>query len=379
MAEIQEYKHFERPTTSKPEVSGVARRSFFLLLTALIGLLTGAAGFTVMSVYYSSTLPPTDNFQNWRPAVFPSSIDQPLTARVHDIRRFNSAVYFDRSTVAQDVYQQLPSPADYIGPALSLTSDGWMVAGGNYVTGGKYRLLVDGRFYPATETIHDNFTKVTFLKINKNFLNPVDISNSIPGEGEQLFFEQNTGFGRYLFGLAHVSDSRYYPVATKEDYSRSSDEPGDYFAITSGSAPVSGRAYFNLGGQFVGLAEPPIGGSDTVLLPARYIKSAFESTLRKQKLPDLGIHYLDFSQFDRTSDRYGIVIYHPTVSAVKSKSLAEKAGLKRLDVITAINNEVISAQSSFDYLWYKHAAEGNVTLKVERNSQELNISIPLGA
>ena len=97
-------------------------------------------------------------------------------------------------------------------------------------------------------------------------------------------------------------------------------------------------------------------------------------------LPSLGVNYVDLFEVLLTSQEYekGALIYpNENGVAVQENSAAEAAGLKRGDVITAVNNKKIDENTSLNYLISGKTAGETITLTYSRDGDSETTSLTL--
>ncbi len=153
----------------------------------------------------------------------------------------------------------------------------------------------------------------------------------------------------------------------------------------------SGGALFNMNGELVGINSAKIGGSqvDSVgyAIPISDIMEEVENMMNQEtrETVELGQRgYLGVSIMNVTEEismTYGLPvgIY---VSSVETGSGAEKAGIKKEDVITGINGKSVTSSTDLkDYL-SKYSAGETVTVTVAQasnNYEEKDIEVTLGS
>lgn len=156
-------------------------------------------------------------------------------------------------------------------------------------------------------------------------------------------------------------------------------------AINAGN---SGGPLLNLKGEVMGINTAMAEGADAVgfAIPINRAKKDIEQVIKNNKIvhPFLGIRYVMVN--NTVKEKYDLSVdYGAFISkgengepAVVSGSAAEKAGIKEKDVVLEINGEKIDRNNSMATLVQKYNSGDKITLKVLRNSQEINIDVVLG-
>lgn len=153
----------------------------------------------------------------------------------------------------------------------------------------------------------------------------------------------------------------------------------------------SGGALFNMNGELVGINSAKIGGSqvDSVgyAIPISDIMDEVESMMNQETRETVELSqrgYLGVSIVDVTEEismTYGL----PTgiyISAVNPGSGAEKAGLQKEDVITAINGKTVSSAADLKEYLSTYSIGETVTLTVAQasnNYETKDMDVTLGA
>src|SRR3989344_2716001 len=147
-----EFKHFERPTVRRHEFPWV-RRGETLIVSAVVGLLSGALGFALIANRFSSGSVPL-TIVTREAAVLGN---QPVAAVTEEVRRSIVAIYRHRDA-AGDLFGSLPAPSDYVGSGVVVTSDGWIMAASELLASGvAYDAMLDGKFRRISDLRRDPY------------------------------------------------------------------------------------------------------------------------------------------------------------------------------------------------------------------------------
>lgn len=144
-------------------------------------------------------------------------------------------------------------------------------------------------------------------------------------------------------------------------------------AINSGN---SGGPLCNINGEVIGITNMKIASSSIegigFAIPIEDAMEVADALINGEKVnrPYLGVSIYDASErFSRETYVY--------INYVEENSLAEKSGLKAGDKILKMNDVEIINTTNFKYNLYKYKAGDKITITVERDGKELDISITL--
>jgi S1-C subfamily serine protease len=367
----EEQKHFERPTSHSPEFP-LVKRVIYLVVVVSIGIITGATGF-----FIAESQIPSRQYFSYPSEITINQLQPQSTGRsVYDataVARSQTVSIIKQRTRVADQYDQLIDPADYIGSGVIATSDGWVMTILPAAQLTKVAVVIRGTIYNAEKVSTDPLTGITFLKTNIPSLTPVSIGNASDA-GDML-----VAFGAGNETIPHpvvtrVLQKSYVPVHSKLDYIRSSDSLSEYVLIDGSLEQGFAKAFFTGDAKFAGFTTQK--NNDLLLVPPTIIRLALEQALRKEVSKDLGIYYIVNTSITADDSSESITLYHPTHAAVRAGSLAAKAGLRNGDTIRSVAGEMITADSSFDYLWKKHQQDINgLQLVIVRNGVEGQVQV----
>jgi serine protease Do len=149
----------------------------------------------------------------------------------------------------------------------------------------------------------------------------------------------------------------------------------------------SGGPLLNLKGQVIGINTAVALGAENIgfTIPINQVKKTIEQvqTIGSIKTAYLGIYYVlvnDKIQAERKLPvAYGaLLVASDSVPAVVPDSPAQRAGLQEGDIILAIGNQKITAQTPLDVLLKSYNPGETITLKILRAGKEMEIKITLG-
>ena len=360
-------KHFERPTMTRPP-------SIFniTLWTIFIGLIAGFSGYLLAR----SLLPVGDveylGFLGGQRDI-KVNIEQPFTDLAYKYENSVAGVY---KSAGVSIVEGKPlfSQDQFLGSAVVVTSDGWLMTTNQVVNADKIKrqIILGDKIYDVEELKVDQFSGAVFVKIEASFLQPVDFQliDSIK-VGERLFTNVDVPnslahafYANFLTNSHYVSDPYLY------------SDRADYYLAISGDLPnkVLAAPYFNTDGDLIGLAYTT--KDEVVLLPAEYLKQGVKHLLNDTSRPVLGLRYVDLEN-NNGFIRKGVLVYHPSLAVVETNLPAYKAGLKSGDQIVSVNNDVISASNSLSAIVQNYRPGDKVIFKISRAGIEQDIETQL--
>ena len=285
-------------------------------------------------------------------------------------------------------------PQTGVGSGVIYDSQGDILTN-NHVVAGAQSLTValpDGRTFDGKLVGADPLTDLAVVKINGS-----DLPVAQLGDSSQL------AVGDWVVAIGNALALPGGPTVTAGVVSalgRSVQEPPDpqtgqagpyLYDLIQTDASInpgnSGGALVNLQGQVVGIntlvagvAEPGVQaqgiGFAIAMNSAKPIAEQLVST-GKAIHPFVGISYAaltpSIARQLGIQDGQGIV-----VAQVVPGSPADKAGLKRYDVITQVDDQKITDESVLGRVLSTHKPGDTVTLQVQRGGQTLQVQVTLG-
>mgnify|MGYP001772925876 CR=1 FL=1 len=153
----------------------------------------------------------------------------------------------------------------------------------------------------------------------------------------------------------------------------------------------SGGPLLNLKGEVIGINTAVAENAQNIgfAIPINLAKKDIEQVVKTGKItyPFIGIYYTIIN--DTLKEEYGLPVNYgawvghnelgvPTKEAIVKGSPAEKAGLKRNDIILEINGEKITEDNNLGKILRKHNPGDVVRLKVLREGKEIIMDLELG-
>ena len=249
-------------------------------------------------------------------------------------------------------------------------------------------LTNDGKKYPAKILARDPIEDLAILKIEANNLVPAPLGNSdelklgqsVIAIGNALGEFRNTVSVGVVSGLARTvraSGGLGYEETIHDVIQTDA-------AINPGN---SGGPLVNLAGEVIGINTAMAFRAENIgfAIPINKAKRVIESVKTKGKIeaPFLGIRYLiideGLAKERKLPVNYGALIDSDGKNpAVVSGSPAERAGLKKGDIILEINGQKITRENTLAGIISRFSPGDTIDLKILRDGKELNLKVTLG-
>jgi Do/DeqQ family serine protease len=298
-------------------------------------------------------------------------------------QQFNLDDFFNFPGQPQQQQQQQPPMQRGLGSGVIVSADGTILTNNHVVEGAeKITLLMsDDKTYDARIVGLDESSDLAVLKIeatNLPFLNLGNSDNVRVGD-VVLAIGNPLGIGQTVTAGIISAKGR-----------RTGLSDGSYEDFLQTDAPInrgnSGGALVNLNGELIGINSQILssggagGGSIGIgfAIPSNMSKSVMEQLVANGKvrrgLLGVGIQDVteDNKEFFNLKDTKGVLI-----SEVKTGSAAEKAGIKRDDVVIAINGESIEDRNVLRNKVAGTLPGTEIRVKIVRDGQEQEIPVTL--
>lgn len=269
-----------------------------------------------------------------------------------------------------------------VGTGVVFRSDGWIVTNDHVVNGfdNVKVTLSDGREFKG-KVSQVSESDIAVIKIEATGLTAASFADSNkvkPGQfamavGSPFGLENTVTFG-HVSALGRqnaisdsrvLNDTRFYPDLIQTDA-----------PINQGN---SGGPLFNIDGQVIGIntaIASTNGGSNGVgfAIPANLAKTLAETLIEKGKVTRsaLGLSPIDLAPYRKAELK---VEGGALVDNVEPGSPADKAGIKKDDVIIRINDTPINRQMDVRLVMYKVQAGSKVNVEVIRDGQRKSFSV----
>lgn len=360
----EKYQHFERPTMIRPP-----SMINLTLWAVFVGLVAGFSGYLLANYILPMNTANYFNINNVGREI-KIDIDQPLTNIGNKHQKSIAGVYKD-VRVNTAVGQVLYSQEDFLGSAVVVTSDGWLMTTDQVTNNDLVKIILGDQQYEVEDIKLDEFNGLVFLKINAEFLQPINFQlTDYIKTGEKLFTSVDVANSYdHDFDIAYLSNPHY----SLNKY-LSTDSIDYYIKISEADSHYKASPYFNLGGDLIGVSYSI--EDEMLLIPTEYIKQSVKNLLNNTERSSFGVRYIDLEN-NSGFDRKGNLVYNPQYASVVYNSPAYKAGIKSGDQIVAVNNDVISAYRSLTSILQNYRPGDLVIIKILRNGQEQDIEVTL--
>lgn len=271
-----------------------------------------------------------------------------------------------------------------IGQAVALTSDGWLVTAASVFGDARiadFLVWVDGAAYPIEHATTDSLTGAVFLKIATNDLTSAAFARVQDiGVGTELWVEARPG--EFSPSLTLSTMTRVLPneVISSEQASRRLHVVG---TVMHGD---TGAAAWDPHGSLVGINDGK-EGERIRLIPASGIASSFASLLNRGKIMHayLGIRAVDLASMrtDLPRDTKKMI-----GALIKDDKRTGKIGIQRDspamgklkigDIVLRVERDILDGSADLGEILAEYQPGTQVTVRVLRDGQDLDIPIQLG-
>ena len=274
-------------------------------------------------------------------------------------------------------------PTQGQGSGVIVTPQGHVITN-HHVIAGQQQIQVTlhgGKTYAAHLIGEDSLLDIAVLKIDSNetFV-PLKMGDSMQAQVGQLVFAVGNPFG--------LGETVTQGIISAKERSLS-DTQRDLFQTDAAINPGnSGGPLVNLRGEIIGInvaifspdKENPGFQGVGFSIPSNDVKDALFQILERGKPPVRGFLGLQMRDLDPTvrnalgyQEKDGAVVI-----GVPPGTPAQAAGLQRLDVVRAVNGEVIYSRSQlFEIVQRSHVGDV-ITLDIWRNGEALKLQATIG-
>lgn len=267
------------------------------------------------------------------------------------------------------------------GSGVIISADGYIVTC-NHVVEGAQKIFVyldNGNDYEATLVGTDSVTDLAVIKINAYNLNYAKFGDSSTlSVGEDVFAIGNA--------LGQLSNT--YTRGSISGLDRSITIDNVTMTLLQTDAAINqgnsgGGLFRESDGTLIGIVNAKSSGSGI-----EGLGFAIPSTLAREVIGSLmdygfvvGRPYLGVSTQDVSLSGYGFftsAYTYPCIVSVEDGSAAQQAGLKKDDVIMAVNGETVSSSDGLYIAVSKFKVGDTVTLTILRSNSQIDVSVTLG-
>ncbi len=352
------------------------------LVCALLGGVAGGAAVRYIPALASRTTLYEGSHAPTVVSISNVTTEQPLTLPQIYASNLNSTVGITTEPVTTNYWgQQVKGAA--AGSGFVISQDGYILTNYHVIEGATaiQVAFADGRTYDATLVGGESPNDIAVLKIEAEDLTPV-----VLGDSDNLVVgEQVCAIGNPLGELTYTLTAGY--VSARDRSITMSDGTVMNMlqtdtAINSGN---SGGPLFNMYGQVIGITTAKYSGtsgsSATIegigfAIPINDVRGMVKDIMEKGYVtgkPNVGILMNDVSS---EAQRYGIPA-GAYIEAILDGSCAQTAGLKAGDIITAVDDTVVTTSSQLSSAVKNYKAGDTVTFTVFREGESHTLSVTL--
>lgn len=281
------------------------------------------------------------------------------------------------------------STGEATGSGIIISDDGYIVTNNHVVssesssyyaiqeaTGISVKLYNDDTSYEAKIIGTDEYTDLAVLKIEKTGLTPATLGDSTKVKVGEFVMAVGNPLGMdYSVTTGVVSAIERDVVADGRSYSVIQTDA----AINTGN---SGGALVNSVGEVIGINTLKLAGNGIegvgFAIPISSTTSIISQLIEHKEVirPFIGIAGSAIDSYD--AQRYNLPqgVY---VDEVTKDSPAEKAGIKKSDIITKIEGKEVTTVDQLNRIKYNYNVGDKVKLTIIRGTEELEIEVTLVA
>lgn len=255
------------------------------------------------------------------------------------------------------------------GNAVNITSDGSFVTTSTAFAAPQPAtyavILSDGRIAPVEERVTDPATDLVFFKANVDNIPVASFGSSRElTVGQRVVMIEQT-----LRDFTPIATPVFVTVSQHDTYEQEyeANKPSRTYGIENVTYAVSGAAIVTLSGDIVGMSDAHR------LIAGDVMKQSISLYLANElKRPDFGFAY------DLISTVRGKLLGLPEgvrVLRVAGSSAADKAGLQGNDIITAIGEQKVAGDVSFEETLENYGVGDTVAFTVTRGQKTLILNV----
>lgn len=279
------------------------------------------------------------------------------------------------------------STGEATGSGIIISDDGYIVTNNHVVssesssyyaiqeaTGISVKLYNDDTNYEAKIIGTDEYTDLAVLKIEKTGLTPATLGDSTKVKVGEFVMAVGNPLGMdYSVTTGVVSAIERDVVADGKSYSVIQTDA----AINTGN---SGGALVNSVGEVIGINTLKLAGNGIegvgFAIPISSTTSIISQLIEHKEVirPFIGIAGSAIDSYD--AQRYNLPqgVY---VDEVTKDSPAEKAGIKKSDIITKIEGKEVTTVDQLNRIKYNYNVGDKVKLTIIRGTEELEVEVTL--
>lgn len=377
------------PPHNKPKPRKKRAAIIATLLGSLILLGVGVAGGLYLADKYGPNASPslgTVNDGNSTVTAEESSIAAvaekvgPSVVSIVTQARTSSSLYGARSSEAA-------------GTGIIVSKDGYVMTNNHVVESAETVSVIDsnGELYEDVEVIgRDPLNDIAFLKIDSETTFTVaELGNSSTLRTGQQVVAIGNALGQYKNTVTSGIVSGTGRPVTASTGSGTTESLTDLIQTDTSINPGnSGGPLVNMTGQVIGINTAIVENANGIgfAIPINSTKGILAGVLETGKVNRsfLGVNYLTVTpdvarEYDLPVKDGAYVYAADDTDPVSANGPADRAGIKRRDIITKINNETVGEQGSLSSILGEYRPNDKVTVTYLRDGKEQTTTLTLGS
>lgn len=349
-----------------------------LLIIFLIAILSGIVGSLIIQVYvpdYSDVSYLI--FGQERPKEIVIDQDEQI-AKIIDSNRNGVASIYKKIPKAEDYLNQIYSQNNYLGSAIILTSDGWLLTNKSVIKGYAKEGMVasyNQDLYDIEKIIQDNETNAIFIKLKtERNLQNIKVAeftdNEIINGSQVIVLNQDNNY------ITNVEDSNFLnaQILSTDFYSdliKLKDALPSYYL---------GSPVMTLDGKIIGMVDTRENNT-RYAIKAKYFKDKYKDAIKNQELSanKWGINYIDLSKttgieiiYNNEKLKKGALIY-----SLESNGMFYGSKLQKGDVIIKVEDDEVKLGRNLKDILDEYLGIESIKIEYVRDgeSREINLNI----
>lgn len=243
-----------------------------------------------------------------------------------------------------------------LASAWVVTNDGWLISSSELKNLDEIVAIgSNNRSYKIKTRVADPLTGLFFYRLDQaSNLISVKLGENGWSRPGQLFYSLDGRGGLKAVWLERINQGNENMTI----------DASELLARWQFSNSWPNAAIFNGQGDLFGLVD-----SQNKFIPVNYIKSGLTGLLARNsfKRINLGLEYVDLNRL--STDRSGLLI-----SFVESGSVAEKAGIKKGDIILSIDEISLNGEITLNEIVQSYQVGGRAVMIIQRENQNRQIN-----
>lgn len=270
----------------------------------------------------------------------------------------NSVIKFFEKTkvVSTTLKSSLYNLNQPLASAWVVTNDGWLVSSSELKDlNDIIAISHNNRSYKIKTKVVDPVTGLFFYRLDQaSNLTSVKLGEGGWSRPGQLFYGLDSRGGLKAMWLERVNQSSDEIII----------DASDLLSRWQFSSSWANAAVFNGQGDLFGLTN-----GQNKFIPVNYVKSGLTGLLAKNsfKRIDLGLEYIDLNYL--SADKNGLL-----VNEVKEESVAEKAGIKKGDIILSVDEISLNGEITLNEILQSYQIGGRAVMVIQRESQNRQVN-----